>query len=101
MVCWSVYSLSNGKRQKAFVDFKTILHNIDFASFARLFICFVSWSARATTFYDLWQTSQKMLRAKGAKNGTLGKRYILKLIHFEAEKFAHIPHIQEAKKLEI
>ena len=56
--------------------------------------------ARATTFYDLWQTSQKMLRAKGAKNGTLGKRYILKLIHF-AEKFAHIPHIQEAKKLEI
>ena len=41
-----------------------------------------------------------MLRAKGAKNGTLGKRYILKLIHF-AEKFAHIPHIQEAKKLEI
>ena len=97
MVCWSVYSLSNGKRQKALVDFKTILHNIDFA---RLFICFVSWSARATTFYDLWQTSQKMLRAKGAKNGTLGKRYILKLIHF-AEKFAHIPHIQEAKKLEI
>ena len=97
MVCWSVYSLSNGKHQKAFADFKTILHNIDFASFARLFICFVSWSARATTFYDLWQTSQKMLRAK---NGTLGKRYILKLIHF-AEKFAHIPHIQEAKKLEI
>ena len=42
-----------------------------------------------------------MLRAKGAKNGTLGKRYILKLIHFEAEKFAHIPHNQEAKKLEI
>ena len=39
-----------------------------------------------------------MLRAKGAKNGTLGKRYILKLIHF-AEKFAHIPHIQEAKKI--
>ena len=53
LVYWSAYSLSNGKHTKAFLDFETILHNIDFASFARLFICFVS-RARARQLFMIY-----------------------------------------------
>ena len=58
MVCWSVYSLSNGKRQKAFVDFKTILHNIDFASFARLFTYLLCLMVRARDNFLWFMTNE-------------------------------------------